>query len=450
MHTPPDSARAQSPTPSKGFDWRGRLSLLSTTGDWRGSVSRLGLSANAEILLWQNKLRVGFGVAFGIVGVVLLTTVLPGGSARAVALIVVPYIAFAAAANLIIRRTRLAGLPLIVALVLADIGAIFGFVFQTAPAQYYAGALLLSLGALQLTYVVLGQVPSLVAVLASTAGYVALVALAKYGGAPLVWREELWMLALYLFVAINGILLQSGLKRRLAMLVDLFSQAERGDFTREYDERLDTKPDVITSLGRAYNHFRSQLGALVLTDPLTGCLNRRGFEQELRRSVANAARYGGELSILAIDVDHFKNVNDTWGHLAGDVVLRDLAELITNAARGGDLVARLGGEEFVVLLPHSDGESAGVVAERLMEAVRAHEFTNLRGGGRTRLTVSVGIAAEQIVDSGITSALRARADEALYVAKRLGRDRVVLWAPGIRSNATPPAANDIARLLRSS
>ena len=101
-----------------------------------------------------------------------------------------------------------------------------------------------------------------------------------------------------------------------------------------------------------------------------------------------------------------------------------------------DRVGRFGGEEFVILLPTADTETAGVVAERVMGAIREYPFGTARG--RLQVTVSIGIAAEQVTDSHLSGALRARADEALYVAKRLGRDRVVMWAPGIRSNATPP------------
>ena len=105
---------------------------------------------------------------------------------------------------------------------------------------------------------------------------------------------------------------------------------------------------------------------MVHTDPLTGCLNRRGFEQVLGQTVAAASRRGGELSLLAIDIDHFKAINDTSGHLAGDAVLRELVEVLMRSSRGGDVVARVGGEEFVILLPDADNETAGVVAERVM------------------------------------------------------------------------------------
>lgn len=225
-------------------------------------------------------------------------------------------------------------------------------------------------------------------------------------------------------------------ERRVAMLVDLFSRAERGDFTGELPVSAEEPRDWLAALGRAYEHLRRELAPLVLRDPLTRCLNRRGFEQELARATARASRHGSDLALLAIDVDHFKRTNDGYGHLVGDVVLREVGALLLRAARAGDVVARLGGDEFVVTLPETDGEEAGVVAERITDAVRRHAFSTTRG--EVRVTLSIGIAAEQVLQSGIDASLRARADEALYVAKRLGRDRVVMWAPGIRSRTTPP------------
>src|SRR4029453_16437734 len=146
----------------------------------------------------------------------------------------------------------------------------------------------------------------------------------------------------------------------------------------------------------------------------------------------------GDISLLAIDIDRFKEINDTLGHLAGDAVLRDVGSVLTRSSRAGDVVARIGGDEFVVLLPGADGETAGVVAERVLDSVRSHSFHTARGVQPVAL--SIGIGAEHLPDADGVSALRARADEALYVAKRLGRNRVVMWAPGIRSNATPTKA----------
>jgi diguanylate cyclase (GGDEF)-like protein len=258
-------------------------------------------------------------------------------------------------------------------------------------------------------------------------------------GMNVAWIEEAWILALYLLVALNGMALQASANRRLTALVDLFAAAQRGDFSRTFVEERDGEPDGITLLGRAYNHLRSELATMVLTDTLTGCLNRRGFDRAMDQAVYSAARRNGELALLAIDIDHFKAINDSVGHLAGDAVLREVAEVLTQSSRGGDVVARVGGEEFIILLPTADTETAGVVAERVMSAIRAYPFRTARG--RLQVTVSIGIASEHVTDSHLAGALRARADEALYVAKRLGRDRVVMWAPGIRSNATPPYSN---------
>ena len=95
------------------------------------------------------------------------------------------------------------------------------------------------------------------------------------------------------------------------MLVDLFASAQRGDFSRTFIDEKGREPDGITTLGHAYNHLRSELATMVHTDPLTGCLNRRGFDQMMGHTVSAAARRGGEVSLLAIDIDHFKAINDT-------------------------------------------------------------------------------------------------------------------------------------------
>src|SRR5262249_6136679 len=136
--------------------------------------------------------------------------------------------------------------------------------------------------------------------------------------------------------------------------VALFESAQEGDFADAYNADADTSPDAITRVGRAYNEVRLQLASMVLTDPLTGCLNRRGLDQAIAREIARSGRSGSELSVLAIDLDHFKAINDTYGHVAGDIVLREFGALLAHAARAGDIVARAGGEEFLALLPDTD------------------------------------------------------------------------------------------------
>ncbi|HEY9227807.1 MAG TPA: GGDEF domain-containing protein [Gemmatimonadaceae bacterium] len=398
--------------------------------------SRAGMLNNAEIVVWQSSRRLLFATAVGSVAALLRFTGMVAGPVWPILVIVPAYIALVAVLTVVLERRQKVTRIALVILSVADVAVIFTTVaYVTAPA-FYARALLLSLLALQFTQLFFGRTPALSTVGAAIVGYVVLLFAAWSQGVGIGWSEQGWMLAIFILVALNGIALHASANRRLAMLVDLFASAQRGDFSRAFAEDKGREPDGITTLGNAYNHLRSELATMVHTDPLTGCLNRRGLDQVLSQAVSAASRRGGELSLLAIDIDHFKAINDTLGHLGGDSVLRELVELLMRSSRGGDVVARVGGEEFIVLLPDADNEMAGVVAERITSSVRAHGFRT--GRGRIRVTVSVGIASEQVADAHIAGSLRARADEALYVAKRLGRDRVVMWAPGIRSHATPP------------
>jgi diguanylate cyclase (GGDEF)-like protein len=191
----------------------------------------------------------------------------------------------------------------------------------------------------------------------------------------------------------------------------------------------DARPDAITVVGRAYNRMRSQLAAIVLHDPLSGCFNRRGFEQQFRRELARAARGGTDVALVSIDLDHFKQINDTYGHLVGDRVIAETGELLRANARAEDVVARTGGEEFLILAPNTSIAGAQHLALRIVESFRRRSFGEPEA--RVPVTVSVGVVAEAVPDDSIAEDLRARADEALYAAKRSGRNRVVLWSHGL-------------------
>ena len=159
-----------------------------------------------------------------------------------------------------------------------------------------------------------------------------------------------------------------------------------------------------------------------LVDPLTGVLNRRGFEAEAERILLRAARDGTSTALLVLDLDHFKAVNDTWGHPVGDLALRAVANTVAEELRGGDVLGRLGGEEFVIALAGNRTDQAAVLAERVRRAVAT---LPIRGGeASVDLTVSIGVAAHR----GATSLdkLMAHADAALYRAKAAGRNRVEL------------------------
>ena len=245
-------------------------------------------------------------------------------------------------------------------------------------------------------------------------------------------------LASYAVLAAVSFLLHHRVERRLGALRALFDEARDGDFRRTYDVEGDPHADAVTAVGAAFNELRAELAPLVNADPATGCLNRRGFAIQMERAIAEARRRQGDVALLAVDLDHFKQINDRFGHLVGDEVLYEIATMLSEAVSEEGVVARMGGEEFTVLLPWADAEAAGAVAERMMTKLRTRGCLALPQG--TPVTMSIGIAAERIVSSDAGSALRARADEALYAAKRSGRDRVLLWAPGVRSHATPPTS----------
>lgn len=161
---------------------------------------------------------------------------------------------------------------------------------------------------------------------------------------------------------------------------------------------------------------------LAITDPLTGLNNRRYMETHLGSLLARAHATGDPLSLLVADIDYFKSVNDTRGHDAGDAVLREIAQRLRRDTREADLACRLGGEEFIVIMPNTLPETAVVIGERLRESVASLPF-RMPDGSSLSVTLSVGIATRQPDDS--IASLMKRADLALYDAKHRGRNRVV-------------------------
>jgi len=176
------------------------------------------------------------------------------------------------------------------------------------------------------------------------------------------------------------------------------------------------------SLLKDLEQANQRLEALATTDPLTGLSNRRALEAALLRDLARADREKTPLSVLAVDVDHFKTFNDTYGHAAGDQVLCVVAKLLGRGLRACDLPCRTGGEEFLVILPGTDGDGAMVAAERLRARI-ADERISLTGC-QVSVTVSIGTAAVRGPGCASARELVDRADAALYAAKRAGRNRV--------------------------
>lgn len=208
------------------------------------------------------------------------------------------------------------------------------------------------------------------------------------------------------------------------------SDAER--FTRQHASDFLAHLGIIASFCVENSINRARLLRSGFTDVLTGWHNRRYLSVRLVEELARARRDQSGLVCLMLDVDHFKRINDTWGHAAGDAVLRELAHRIESQVRASDVAARFGGEEFVVLLPNTNVASASLLAERIRTAISASPIT-LPCKETVTVTASIGIAEvrPQSDDNDLKTlgdSLIARADVALYAAKSAGRDRVVVEA----------------------
>ena len=168
--------------------------------------------------------------------------------------------------------------------------------------------------------------------------------------------------------------------------------------------------------------IETELERLATTDPLTGAYNRREFARLAQVELERARRYGHPTSAILLDVDHFKKVNDTYGHAAGDDVLVVLAQLLTREVRASDLVARYGGEEFMLFLPETSQEKAWDIAERIRRVVA--DMPVMVDDQIVRFTVSMGVTSSENVGQDFESLLR-EADRLLYQAKQSGRNQVV-------------------------
>lgn len=198
------------------------------------------------------------------------------------------------------------------------------------------------------------------------------------------------------------------------------------DFLHSPIDQLELRARVTTMLkvrsgALALIEANEKLYRMATIDDLTQVYNRRRFFEQATIEMARARRYGRALSVVMLDADHFKKINDRYGHMAGDTVLKCLAEICVLSIRPSDFIGRLGGEEFAVCLPETDGDAAYNVAERIRAAIA--EASVDADGATISFTVSLGVAEIGAADQDVTSVL-SRADEALYRAKSLGRNRI--------------------------
>jgi diguanylate cyclase (GGDEF)-like protein len=170
-----------------------------------------------------------------------------------------------------------------------------------------------------------------------------------------------------------------------------------------------------------------RLERMATTDGLTGLINHRHFQQVFDAMIMRSERYGRHVSLILTDIDHFKAVNDTYGHPVGDKVLKRVAEILYNSARRTDVVARYGGEEFALLMEETGAKGALQIAERIRKTVEAETFRSENGS--FTCTISLGIATFP-ADANQKARLTECADQALYQAKRSGRNKTVPFGSG--------------------
>jgi diguanylate cyclase (GGDEF)-like protein len=166
-----------------------------------------------------------------------------------------------------------------------------------------------------------------------------------------------------------------------------------------------------------------QLEEMAVRDPLTGLFNYRQLHVSLEQEIQRSKRYGNALSVFIVDVDHFKTINDKFGHLFGDYVLKKLGEIMQHTLRSSDTLFRYGGEELFIILHETSEEESVFVADRILDAIRCHIFTSDENS--TKVTVSIGGASFPFQSIDKTALIKV-VDQALYKAKELGRDRFVL------------------------
>ncbi len=252
-----------------------------------------------------------------------------------------------------------------------------------------------------------------------------LILVAWFGAESLVLRPMRALLAMSARVRSGDFAARTGMKASREELSQLGSELDR---MAEQLERREARLSVALE----------KLRMLAVTDALTGLYNRRYFWDALKRELIATRRRPAVFSVILIDLDHFKRVNDAWGHEAGDRVLRATADLLRAHIRGSDIAVRYGGEEFALLLP---GTSAAVAEERAEQLRRELEaLETAYNGRRIRITLSAGVAESHAAESDVRELMK-RVDEALYVAKAAGRNRVVR-APargGARSQNSGPA-----------
>jgi diguanylate cyclase (GGDEF)-like protein len=231
-------------------------------------------------------------------------------------------------------------------------------------------------------------------------------------------------------------------------LILITARIQEGDRVRGLDLGADdyiTKPFSFSELlarvrvGSRVVHYQQHLEYQTQVDSLTGLFNRRAFEKKIHEEFERSKRYHNPLSLLILDIDNFKTINDTYGHHGGDAALVKISETFREKTRQSDFPSRYGGEEFVLVLPETDQENALQVASKIHDAIRSCAFgTTARP---FRLTVSIGVSSTSTRFYSDWREMLDDADQALYLAKNTGKDRIETWDPEKKTSSPQALAH---------
>ena len=232
-----------------------------------------------------------------------------------------------------------------------------------------------------------------------------------------------WMLSISLSSEI--VIPLNNLKNRIKNIIN-GSTSEETDYTYPFNEigEIAEYIDNLTSKALYQKNIElvklnKELEKLSAIDPLTNLFNRRIMDEKLSKEWERAVRYKSKFALIIFDIDHFKKINDTYGHQTGDKVLREISRLSEQVLRKADVIARWGGEEFLILLPETDKKGTEILAEKLRKKVEQYHFTDCNN-----ITISMGVAVFHGEEKTVDELLN-EADKNLYIAKQSGRNRVV-------------------------
>jgi diguanylate cyclase (GGDEF)-like protein len=404
---------------------------MSVSAEFRVGLEDLGdallveqETLRQEVMLWQRWVRylalgamVLLSLAFGTIeqAALIPLTVIAGC-----------YTAVVMITAFILRRTprHPSGRWFPSLLLSADIATLAGFCFLTTPPQQFQRILLIGFLSSQLSVFHFGRRQGTLAIVLTVVAYLGFTLVLPpfvVGPQPTV-RAVAFNTTLFTILGAVLVYTIGSFRERMDALRMYCKVVESGETAAFPNLGRERWPDELTLLARSFRSMQTRLEEQISSDPLTGCLNRRSLEAHVRADLRQARRRGSTVAVAAIDVDYFKEINDTRGHPVGDVVLQQISAIMKSVARDTDAVARFGGDEFMVVLPDTGWEGALTFAERLRQ--RVDEFTFGPPDMAMSVTVSIGVALASGYESTSPETLFKNADSALYQAKAAGRNRV--------------------------